>query len=289
MPELPEVETVARTLARHTLGRRVVRVDVFRPDVVRRREPRPRSLPHDLLQGQRLTAVLRHGKQLALVGETSESGCVCVHLGMSGSLCVATPAQPTHKTDHVHVVWRLDDQTELSFRDPRRFGGVWAFPGVQQLREQRWDRLGPDALRITPMQLYTGLRRTQRALKAALLDQGLLAGLGNIYVDELLYAVRLHPQLPGTHVGKSEARRLVQYMRRILNRAVEAGGSTLRDYVDATGQRGGYQSRFRAYGRFGEPCNRCGALMDKLVVAGRTTTACPVCQALSENTGDIEK
>lgn len=293
MPELPEVETVVRTLAQHVVGRRVERVRVRRADVVRGDSRTPAAL----LQGQRIVGLQRHGKQLALIGEGKKNavsgsdisgGAVCVHLGMSGSLCVvagdydksvSTEApKPAPKTDHVHVEWIFDDGTRLRFRDPRRFGGLWVFKNERELRETRWRRLGPDALLIRSKQLHAGLSRTRRALKAALLDQHLVAGLGNIYVDELLYATKLHPRKLALETTHAEGQRLVRAMRRILGRAIDAGGSTLRDYVDATGRAGGYQTRFKAYGRGGEPCGRCGDTLDTLIVAGRTTAACPGCQ-----------
>ncbi len=277
MPELPEVETVCRTLAAAVVDQRVQTVRVTRRDVVRGSTT--------LLRGQRIARVLRHGKQLAIIGESTSGGgaCVCVHLGMSGSLRVVG-APPFTRTaapvprDHVHVVWELEGGAQLRFRDPRRFGGVWAFDSEAQLHETRWDKLGPDGLLITPNQLHTALSRTQRALKAALLDQHLVAGLGNIYVDELLYATKLHPRKLAAAVTKGESGRLVRAMRRILGRAIEAGGSTLRDYVDAAGQTGGYQTSHRVYGRGGEPCWGCGQPLDTMVIAGRTTTACGGCQ-----------
>lgn len=297
MPELPEVETVRRTLAERVVGKRVERVRVHRRDVVRGGARDAAAL----LRGTRLVDITRHGKQLAIVGasDSGQTGCVCVHLGMSGSLCVAEQGtrglsrptgtevpEPQNKADHVHVVWTLDDRTRLRFRDPRRFGGLWVFPSEQELHQRRWDRLGPDALSITPGRLHAGLCRTRRALKAALLDQHLVAGLGNIYVDELLHATGLHPRKMAAAVTHPECVRLVRVMRRLLNRAIDAGGSTLRDYVDASGNAGGYQARFRAYGRGGQPCKGCGEPLGTLVVAGRTTTACDTCQGGAVLTGE---
>jgi formamidopyrimidine-DNA glycosylase len=269
MPELPEVETVCRTL-RPLVGRPLGAMRVTRPDVVR--DPIGVAAR---LAGQRLVAVRRLGKQIALV--FAHGPAICIHLGMSGSLCVREHGHEPE--DHVHVAWMLGGGRSLRFRDPRRFGGVWVFADEAQLESRRWRRLGPDALAITPGQLHAGLSRTRRELKAALLDQTLVAGLGNIYVDELLYAVGLHPRMVAVAVDRAESVKLVRAMRRLLGRAIEAGGSTLRDYVDAEGRAGGFQRRFRVYGRFGEPCRGCGRVLDRLVVAGRTTTACGRCQS----------
>ncbi|MEM9915636.1 MAG: bifunctional DNA-formamidopyrimidine glycosylase/DNA-(apurinic or apyrimidinic site) lyase [Planctomycetota bacterium] len=282
MPELPEVETVCRTLAEAVVDQRVEAVRIARKDVVRG--------PQTLLRGQRIVRVLRHGKQLAMVGD--RDGCVCVHLGMSGSLRVVRSNETrsdeldASPTDHVHVTWNFAHGIELRFRDPRRFGGVWAFADEAELRERRWDKLGPDGLVITPVRLHAGLSRTQRDLKAALLDQHLVAGLGNIYVDELLFATKLHPRKLAAAVTKAESERLVRAMRRILTRAIEAGGSTLRDYVDAQGQSGGFQNRHQVYGRGGEACPACGQPLESFVVAGRTTTACGHCQLGARVSGE---
>ena len=308
MPELPEVETVRRTLADAILGRPLGPMQLHRPDVLR--DP-DRLGP--ALADRRVVELQRLGKQLALCFE--HGPVLCVHLGMSGQLRLTPPpppqpphrdipdrlptesavargprppregspdaspdASPTPDPGHVHASWPLVDGGQLRFRDPRRFGGLWLFSSPQQLRSRRWDRLGPDALTITPKRLHAGLSRTRRELKAALLDQSLVAGLGNIYVDELLFAVGLHPQRPAATLDPADCRRLVAAMRRLLARAIDTGGSTLRDYVDATGQAGGFQHRFRAYGRHGQPCRRCGQPLDRLTIAGRTTTACPHCQ-----------
>lgn len=269
MPELPEVETVRRSVAEVVVGQRVTSVRVHRPDVVRGEA--------GLLRLGRVESVQRLGKQLALVGDSGR--CVCIHLGMTGSLCTGEPSGEA-KTDHVHIVWRLTGGRTLRFRDPRRFGGVWAYPDVQALWEARWSLLGPDATVVRPGQLRTALGATRRAVKAALLDQRLVAGLGNIYVDEALHRVGIHPLRPADTLGHDEVARLIRATRQILQRAILAGGSTLRDYVDANGSAGGFQHQHRVYGRGGQPCHRCGQALDTMVVAGRTTVACPHCQQL---------
>jgi len=294
MPELPEVERVRMSLARRAPGRRAVSVGIWRKDVVR-----GEATPGALLAGDRVADVRRHGKQLALVGESGR--CVCVHLGMTGSLCwgerdrategpsdqgqgqgrvpsVPGSLGPSVPSDHVHITWAFDDGGSLRFRDPRRFGGVWTFPSVDALHRQRWGLLGDDALRVTPTRLHRRLQGTRRALKAALLDQHLVAGLGNIYVDELLFACGLSPGRRSDTVGVNEVRKLVRRMRTLLTRAVDAGGSSLRDYVDGDGVAGGFQGLHKVYGRGGAACRRCRAVLATAVVAGRTTVFCERCQ-----------
>ncbi|MFW5682225.1 MAG: bifunctional DNA-formamidopyrimidine glycosylase/DNA-(apurinic or apyrimidinic site) lyase [Phycisphaeraceae bacterium] len=280
MPELPEVETVRRGLAAALPGREVSEVIRGPFDVAR--SPDPRANPR-LLAGDRIAQVLRHGKQLALVGHTGET--LCIHLGMSGSLRLTDASEPVEP--HTHFRWRITPAApeprvdrELRFRDPRRFGGVWQYDSPGDLEAQRWSRLGPDALQIGPAKLERRLAGRTLALKAALLDQHTLAGLGNIYVDELLYACRLHPLRPAGSLRREEVESLVRRMRSLLRRAIEAGGSTLRDYVGADGEAGGFQLSHRAYGREGDRCRRrgCRESIHRTVVAARSTFTCPACQ-----------
>jgi formamidopyrimidine-DNA glycosylase len=208
---------------------------------------------------------------------------------MSGSLVCeddtdrrATP--PDRSRNHRHVVWTLDSGRRLVFRDPRRFGGIWTFDSQPALLAARWASLGPDALAITPRRLREALGATARPIKAALLDQSLIAGLGNIYVDELLFRCRIHPLTPADrlaadHCAADGPRRLVAAMRRLLHSAIARGGSSVRDYVNANGSRGRFQQRHHVYGRAGLPCRRCAAPLISRPVAGRTTVFCPICQS----------
>lgn len=297
MPELPEVECVRRSLERRIVGRRVVSVRVNRPQIIR-----GSHRPAALLVNEQVAEVLRHGKQLAIVGRSG--GCVCVHLGMSGQLCVvpgsegrAADLPPKQRKSagksseksstlppHTHVVWRFDGGLGLRFTDPRRFGGLWVFDNLEALRAERWSALGADALSITPARLHKALGTTTRCLKAALLDQALVAGLGNIYVDELLFTMKLHPLMPADAVDRATVNAMVRRMRTLLSGAVERGGSTLRDYVDAESRQGSQQTRHRVYGRSGLRCKRraCGGLIASAQIAGRTTAWCPGCQGLTE-------
>ena len=289
MPELPEVETVRRSLARHVVGRTIRSVVLHRRDVVHGRASRGA-----LLCGCRIHRILRHGKQLALCGSKSRTpyglGCVCVHLGMSGSLRLVRLASGAAITGHregtenavmlphTHVVWTLDDASELRFRDPRRFGGIWTFSSHQVLYRRRWHALGTDAMLIKPAEMLQRFSKSKRPVKAALLDQNVVAGLGNIYVDELLFRCGLHPLTPTSNLDPRSVRDLVRKMRRLLARATRLGGSTLRDHVDSTGRPGRFQAAHRVYGRVGQKCRRCGRRLLAIRVAGRMTVYCPDCQ-----------
>ena len=297
MPELPEVECVRRSLERRLVGRRVIDVTVHRHDIVR-----GCATPQALLCGARVQAVSRHGKQLAILGcvsdkkgATSCEPCLCIHLGMSGSLRYletprpkTKPRGPSATTNighdrHVHAIWWFDRGQQLEFRDPRRFGGLWPFSDPAGLRRDRWGRLGPDAASITSQVLHRRLARSHRAIKSALLDQSLIAGLGNIYVDELLHVCELHPLVSSDSIDSQTAQLMVRRLRGLLQRAITAGGSTLRDYQNVDGQLGGFQSRHRVYSRSGLPCRACDKALESIRVAGRTTVFCPRCQPSPKN------
>ncbi|MBK7403193.1 MAG: bifunctional DNA-formamidopyrimidine glycosylase/DNA-(apurinic or apyrimidinic site) lyase [Phycisphaerales bacterium] len=272
MPELPEVETVRRTLAPRLVGH-IVRGAELRCAAVLRR-----GKPAALGQGERVSELLRHGKQLAIVFERGR--VVLVHLGMSGQLFVLRPGLPPPREDHLHARWSLDDDSTMWFRDPRRFGGLWAYPSLASLRTERWDALGPDGLNATAAALRRGAGSSSRAIKACLLDQSLLAGVGNIYADEALFAARLHPEQTASTLSTEDWNRLARHVRSVLRAGIRAGGSSLKDFVDAELRPGVHQNRFRVYGRRGFPCPECGTLLESRTVAQRTSTFCPHCQVL---------
>ncbi len=271
MPELPEVETLRRSLVEALAGREIVGVTLRRRDVVTggRRKA-------DLLIGERIERLERRGKQLAIVGASGRT--VCAHLGMSGSLTHVAARRRLERGDHAHVQWRLSDGSRLVFRDPRRFGGLWTFESFDELVSRRWARLGPDALEVSARELLARLQRTRRTLKAALLDQTVVAGLGNIYVDESLFRARLSPERRAETL--EDARGLVGAIRRTLREAIEAGGSTLSSggYRNGRGEAGSYQARRLVYARAGEACPLCRERLHGAVLAQRSTVWCRSCQ-----------
>lgn len=270
MPELPEVETVRLTLLPKLIGAQVTGATARRTDVVT-----GRADEIGLLAGGQIADLRRHGKQFAVV--TTDGRCVCVHLGMSGSLRWRLVGEEV--TKHEHVTWRLSSGGELVFRDPRRFGGLWTFDSVESLLTTRWNTLGPDALTVTPRQLHAELKRTSRAIKAVLLDQTVVAGLGNIYVDEVLFRSLVHPATPANRLDAASVSLIVKHARAVLKRAIRAGGSTLRDFVDGHGAEGRFQNSHQVYGRATLPCVTCRTALTAVQVAGRTTVYCPSCQA----------
>ncbi len=271
MPELPEVECIRRGLRWRLFGDAIVDVHVHRADVIHTENAT--DLTHRLLAGRAVITLDRHGKQLAMIGDCGR--VVCVRLGMSGQLMLrGTPCEG----DHVHVEWLLRSGRRLVFRDPRRFGGLWLFDSREALQRFAWDSLGPDALTITARSLTAVFARTRQCVKAALLDQGLLAGVGNIYADESLFRAGIHPLRPACELEASDRASLAASIRQTLRAAIAAGGSTLRDYVNADGQPGASQHGHAVYGRVGMPCPRCDQTIETIKIAGRTTAFCPGCQ-----------
>lgn len=276
MPELPEVETVRRGLAARVAGRRIDRVEVSGLRTVRRTSP---AAVIDGLTGATIVEAGRRGKYLVCPLDTGR--LLVVHLRMSGQLILATAAAP--RAEHTHVVLGFGPD-ELRFVDPRTFGEVIVVdPARLAVEAPDIAALGVDPLSdgLDRATLRRLLLRRRRQLKALLLDQHVIAGLGNIYVDEILHAARVHPLRRSDTLHGREITRLHEAIHRILDQAVAAGGSTLGDsqYVDLMGEGGGYQDDHRVYGRAGQPCPTCGrGTIVRLVLAGRSSHLCPHCQ-----------
>jgi len=271
MPELPEVETVRRSLAPHLVGRTIATATLNRNDMV----AGERS-PHALLQGAKIQRLDRRGKQLAIIAR--DGRVLIVQLGMSGQMLITKPLDPL--PTHTHAVWTTGKPaTAILFRDPRRFGGLTTLATVDQL-SQVWATLGPDGLNITGDDLWKVIHTSNRPIKAALLDQSVVAGVGNIYTDESLFGAGIHPKANCARLSQARIKRLARSVVRVLTQAVEARGSTLRDYRDADGQAGSYVAMHRVYGRASLPCTVCGLPLSRTVVAQRTTVFCRRCQKL---------
>lgn len=260
MPELPEVETVVRTVAPQICGKVVIAVETSASLVFRGREPEIQ----EQLPGQRIHAVDRIGKNILV---RLDRHILRIHLGMTGKLLLP-PVRPTHP----RATLTLDD-TLLVFDDARQFGRFELLPAGEATLA-----LGPDALTI-PLEAFLRILRERRgAIKNVLMNQRLLSGMGNIYTDEALFAARIHPLRPSQQVSKGRALELHGIMQALLREAILSGGSSISDYVDASGQRGDYQDRHQVYGREGAPCSRCGAAIRRIVVCQRGTHFCPRCQ-----------
>lgn len=270
MPELPEVETTRRALARRLAFRRIVGLEQRRADL-------RFLLPQDLagrLAGRQLTGFARRAKYLQLM--LDDGMALLLHLGMSGRLLLdGPPAGP-----HEHLTFRFDDGTVLRFVDPRRFGMLDLWPQAT-LAAHRWlAHLGLEPLddAFDGPALKARLAGRQVALKTAIMDQRHVVGVGNIYASESLHRARLSPRRLAGRLGPAGAGRLATAIREVLLEAIDAGGSSLRDYVQSNGELGNFQRRFRVYDRAGQPCPACGRPIRRLVQGGRATYFCSGCQ-----------
>lgn len=276
MPELPEVETVRAGLSPLITGRRVVCVEVR---TLRLRRPVPPEM-RQLMTGAIFIGVRRRGKYLLL--DTDRGLTLLVHLGMTGRLLLERPglrADPAISARHDHVVMTLDDGKRLTYNDARRFGAIDVF---------RTDREHPSLAAMGPEPLdgafggeaiTRGFAGKRSPVKTALLDQSVVAGIGNIYACEALWRARISPLRQAGSITGVEASRLACEIRSVLTDAIAAGGSSLRDYRNAAGERGGFQERFSVYGREGKPCPRCREPVIRTTQAGRSTFHCAGCQS----------
>jgi formamidopyrimidine-DNA glycosylase len=270
MPELPEVETVRRGLALKMSGRRILRAELRRSDL---RRPFPPALAARL-DGARIGALGRRGKYLLI--ELDGDGLLLLHLGMSGRVTAGGAALPA--APHDHVVLTLDDGTVIRFNDPRRFGLIDYVPRGEAAHHPLLAGLGPEPLEpgFDGDYLAGVLAGKLTPIKSALLDQRIVAGLGNIYVCEALFRARLSPRRLAGSIGPTRAHRLVAAIRSVLTEAIAAGGSSLRDYVQADGGLGYFQHRWAVYGHEGEPCPGCDCNegVRRIVQSGRSTFFC---------------
>jgi formamidopyrimidine-DNA glycosylase len=263
VPELPEVETVARSIA-PLVGRRIVSAEFRCLRVLRGGDPDAMAKS---LRGRRIAAVRRYGKFIvvSLLG----GGYLLVHLGMTGRLLLGGPVGK-----HTHAILTLDRGGVLLYDDSRQFGRLQysaEFP-------QRIAKLGPEPLEV-PFEEFAGsLRRRKTRIKALLLNQDFLRGLGNIYADEALFRAGIHPLATASRLRRDRARRLYEAIHAVLTEAIAAGGSSISDYVDAQGRKGFFQFSHRVYQRTGEACVRCGTPIRRLLVAQRSSHFCPRCQ-----------
>jgi len=275
MPELPEVETIRLALEPHLVGRRFERVAIDDTRLVRPFEPAAVAAE---LEGERVSAVERRGKYLIVRFESGRA--LLIHLRMTGGLRHAA-AGSLQEDPHRRAVVKLDDGSDVAYRDVRRFG-TWLLLEADELGPYLAQRLGGEPLERTFTARRLGERLAGRSapVKAALLDQRTVAGLGNIYVDEALWRARIHPLRPAGTITPEELPPLTRAIKDALRTGIARQGASLRDYSTPDGRRGRMQERFRVYGREGEPCTRCGTPIDKIRVAGRGTWYCPNCQLL---------
>lgn len=271
MPELPEVETTMRGLMPLLKGRKLETVKVHAKQL---RFPFPRNFAKRLT-GAKVTGLTRRAKYILIGLDTGET--LLVHLGMSGRLVKSDPALPLGK--HDHVVLTTDKGVQLRYHDPRRFGLMDLFTSDQAAGHRLLAQIGPEPLTdLDVPTLQAALKGKTAPIKTLLLDQKIVAGLGNIYVSEALFLAGIRPTRPGGKVTKPELDRLVPAIRQVLEASIRAGGTSMRDYVQASGEMGNFQNEFAVYGRENEPCVTCENPVNRLVQGGRASFYCPACQ-----------
>jgi formamidopyrimidine-DNA glycosylase len=266
MPELPEVQTVINSLAPRIVSKTIRAVDLIRADIL---TPPGFDLLGGLL-GRTVADISRRGKRIVIT--LDDANRFYIHLGMTGRLTIEPPG--SQRIKHTHFLLAFDG-FEMHFRDPRRFGGIW---WLGQALDPSESLMGPEPLTLDWKALKFRLAMTSKFVKVALLDQRIVAGLGNIYADESLFGAGVHPLTPANQLDDEQIKKLTRSIKKVLRLALAHRGSTLRDYVDAEGGRGAFQNLHQVYDRAGEPCRVCGRNITRIVLGGRSTCFCQTCQ-----------
>ncbi len=270
MPELPEVEVIRRGIVSHLEGHRIVGATIRNPNL---RWPVPYDLGNTLC-GLEISKVMRRGKYLLF---DCGKGTLILHLGMSGSLRLLSATSPPQKHDHVDLV--LDNEMILRLRDPRRFGAIlWASGDV--MHHPLLAQLGPEPLApaFNGNLIYQKTRGRSASIKEVLMNSRIVVGIGNIYASEALFLAGINPMTAAGRIGLSRYEKLVQAIKKTLNLAIEAGGSSLRDFVNSDGKPGYFQQQYWVYRRTGQPCRKCGAPITQIRQGQRSSFYCPRCQ-----------
>jgi|SRR5690625_145530 len=273
MPELPEVETIRKTLMRFVIDKKIKDITIHWPKIIKQ----PDDVTHfkNLLIGETIRNMDRKGKFLLFY---LDNYVLVSHLRMEGKYKVVPSDE--QMTKHTHVIFHFTDGMELRYNDVRKFGTMHVFPIGKEFKDKPLNQLGPDPFQDHyTLDYFIGhLKKTTRYIKAALLDQTIVAGLGNIYVDEVLYLSKVHPEKRANKLTEEEVRNIFENTYKVLSKAVEQGGTTIRSYVDGEGEMGMFQQELYVYGQVAEPCKKCATEIIKLKVAGRGTHICPTCQ-----------
>jgi len=271
VPELPEVENVGRALRQSLSGRRCTGLNVRFGGVL---APSPAAVRKAVV-GRPLHDVQRHGKYLVLGFGEPVSHHVLLHLRMTGQVFVQEGYRPDK---HVHVTFDFDGRP-VHYRDIRKFGR-WTVVG-SEWREQELGHVGPDMLTVRFPDWFERVRTRKAPMKSVLLDQGVAAGLGNIYVDEALFRASVHPLARPVDLDRHTLRSVLRQAKAVLRRAIDHGGTTFLNFTDFHGKPGNFRSKLRVYGRGGKPCQTCGTVIERLVIGGRSSCFCPDCQGLA--------
>ena len=275
MPELPEVEVICQGLHPHLTNRIITTIEYSGKSL---RHRIPNVVMDELLCGQMICKVERRAKYLLIT--TEDETLLIIHLGMTGNLGLFHHTTPIKVHDHVR--WRLDNGLELRLNDSRRFGAVWLLPPEQARNRETgfFATTGPEPFSnlCTPAHFMALAQKRQQPIKTFLMDSKVVAGIGNIYANEALIAAGIHPARPACTLQEHDWKRLIPLIRQILTQAIGCGGSTISDFINASGEHGYFQMHFKVYGRKGQPCHQCGSPIEKIQISGRATYFCPSCQ-----------
>ncbi|MEN1968249.1 DNA-formamidopyrimidine glycosylase [Lentibacillus sp. N15] len=273
MPELPEVETVKNTLKRFVIEKTIDHLTVYWPKIIK--NPDDVEVFKHLLTGQTIHGITRKGKFLLF---QLDDYCLVSHLRMEGKYSVHPQIEPVKK--HTHVIFTFTDGQELRYNDVRKFGTMHVFKKGEEFQQKPLNQLGPDPFdkEFTSEYFYNKLKRTQRAIKPVLLDQSIVAGLGNIYVDETLFRAGIHPLKKANKLTKKETNAIRTAAMQTLDEAVAQGGTTIRSYVNGQGEMGMFQQELFVYGQENQACKKCGKPIVKMKIGGRGTHLCVTCQ-----------
>lgn len=268
MPELPEVETVRRTLLLKIKDKKIVDIDVFYPKMIKT----DYAYFEKNIINQTIHDIKRMGKHLIFI---LDDDVMIIHLRMEGKFFIKTDEEISK---HEHIIFRLNDGSSLRYHDVRKFGTLHLISKEDYLNEYPLKDLGPEPKNINPNDFYQQIHKSQRVIKAVMLDQHIISGLGNIYVDETLFLAKINPERISSKITKKEAENLILSAIDVLEKAIFLGGTTIRSYTSSLGVHGRFQNELNVHTKKGEPCPICGTLIIKLKVAGRGSYVCPKCQ-----------
>ena len=277
MPELPEVENIALGLAEVIPGKTVKNVDLRRADILY--SPEGSNISIDIIKGLKVKSVSRRAKRLII--SFSGGSALLIQLGMTGRFVITDPKAQLEK--HAHLILDLSGNIQLRFIDHRRFGRIWIYPDLDiadpdlQMLAAGMGKLGPEPFDIS-LNEFKAILKSQRVVKNLLLDQTRIAGLGNIYADESLFAAGIHPETIASDVPEKQAADLLKSIKRILKKAILAGGTSFSDYRNAYGDMGNFVKMLKVYQRTGQKCKKCGSEIKKIVISNRSSHFCPDCQ-----------
>ena len=273
MPELPEVETIVRGLRKTVLGKKIKNLRIFPSRVL---HSSPAFLKRNLIQ-QRIQEIRRRGKNIII--KLTSGDLLMIHLGMTGNLFYLE--RPTLMGKHDHIDLEFTDKTYLRYSDIRKFGKFKLIKSSQAGEEDVLKKLGPEPLEISRNDFVKLLLRRKGGIKSVLLNQSIIAGIGNIYADEALFKAKIHPLQKVSDISRNRLIKLYQAIQKILKKAIKAGGSSVDNYRDVEGGIGFFQLYHKVYGREGEPCKRCGTKIKRIIISQRSAHFCPKCQKKS--------